>query len=59
MFSILSDRMARSYAYAKVVKEFGDVLKWYPNWYFCSHWNRGSKKWINMYGLKVSPWIVS
>lgn len=47
MFSILYDRMARLYAYAEVVMDFGNVLKWYPNWSFCSHHSRGSKKWIN------------
>ena len=63
MFSILFDRMARSYAYVEVAMEhameFDDVLKRYPNWSFSSHSSTSSsKKMVNMYGLRVSPVVV-
>ena len=58
MFSILFDRMVRSYAYVEVVMEFDDVLKRYPNWSFSSHSSTSSKKMVNMYGLRVSLVVV-
>lgn len=58
MFSMLFERIARLFAYAKVVAKLGDVFKWYPTWSFSSHRSNGYKKMMTRYGLKVPFWIV-
>ena len=55
---MLSVIMAKSSAYAVEVHVALDVLKWYPMLSFSSHLKRDSRKMINMYGRRVSPWIL-
>ncbi len=50
--------MAKSSAYAAVLSWSEEVLNVYPR---LSRWSqriRGSRKMMNRYGLRVSPWIV-
>ena len=44
MFCNVSEMMARSSAYADVVHEDGDVLKWYPILSFSNYLKSDSRK---------------
>ena len=58
MCCMLSEIIARLYAYVVVVHVAVDVVKWYPMLSFSSHLNSGYKNIINKYGLSVYPCAV-